>query len=58
VLRSDGTVSDNVAGSNPDDDRTPQKLLQDDGIQVVNGKADPTREIVADELSDRSAALD
>ena len=51
VLRGDGALAQDFAWSDPEDERSPMDLLSADGIHVVNGKADPSKELDADELA-------
>ena len=51
VLRSGGTVSSDFAWSDPDDTRDPMDLLMGEGVSFTDSKADPTRELSADDLA-------
>lgn len=51
VLTSDGRLSKDFDWSDPDDDRDPGRLLMDDGVRLVDGRADPSQFLGSDELT-------
>lgn len=51
VLTNDGRVAPNFAWTNPTDQRDPLDMLQREGLTVTDGKADPNRELIADDLA-------
>jgi len=58
VLSADGTVSASFHWDDPLDERDPHTLLQAEGIQFNDGRADPKRQIVSEELSNLIDAVD
>jgi alkylated DNA nucleotide flippase Atl1 len=50
VLGADGRVRPNFAWSEPGEHRRPEDLLQDEGVHIGNGMADPAKRLTAAEL--------
>ena len=50
VLGADGRVRPNFTWSEPDEHRRPEDLLQDGGVHIGNGMADPAQRLTAAEL--------
>lgn len=50
VLTWDGRVVDVFRWHDPEDQRNPEDVLRAEGINIVNGKADPEQQLTADEL--------
>ncbi|MCM3659423.1 DUF262 domain-containing protein [Georgenia satyanarayanai] len=56
VLTSAGRVADNFRWLAPDDVRDPARMLQDEGVSFVDGRADPSRRLHSDDLAALVAA--
>jgi alkylated DNA nucleotide flippase Atl1 len=50
VLKTGGYISPNFAWRDPNDQRAPLEMLLAEGLAFSDGKADPERELAADEL--------
>ena len=50
VLGADGRVRPNFAWSDPTDDRKPEDLLREEGIEVTDGVAGPAHRLTSEEL--------
>lgn len=51
VLTKDGRVAPNFSWSDPSDARDPVQLLLDEGLAIVESRADPSRELTGDQLA-------
>lgn len=54
VLTAKGLVSKNFSWSDPTDERDPMKVLAEEGVRFLDGKADPAQHLSADALLTRS----
>ena len=56
ALRTDGAVAANFAWSDPEETRSPAGILAADGILVIDGRADTSTELSADDVAEILAA--
>jgi alkylated DNA nucleotide flippase Atl1 len=50
VLGADGRARPNFAWSDPNERRRPEDILQEEGVRIHNGTADPSHRLTATEL--------